>query len=118
MGKRPISVTIIGLLYILSGSTGIIYHLSDPFIMDSEHILVLIIRLLAIIGGIFVLRRSNWARWLLIIWITYHLVLSMGHEVYEMLMHLFVLILTAYCLFQPNALEYFRNEVRKHEISI
>ena len=110
MAKRPVSVTVIGLLYIISGCTGIIYHLTDPLTLDFEQILVFVIRLQAIAGGIFVLRRSNWARWLLVLWIAYHLILSFGHPVTEMLMHLFVLILTLYCLFNPRALEYFRKE--------
>src|SRR5206468_3983960 len=79
--KRPITVAIIGYLFIAVGSIGLIYHTVEerhPF--DGELIWIVLLRLLAIVGGAFLLRGRNWARWLLIAWMGYHVALSVFHS--------------------------------------
>jgi hypothetical protein len=109
MIKRPFSVSIIGGLYILAGVAGVVYHFMSPDFFGEDHLLILVIRILAIIGGIFVLRRSNWARWLIMAWIAYHVILSFWHSIPEVLMHGLIFLLTAYCLFNVRALKYFKH---------
>ncbi len=75
MNKRPLSVTLVGWLFIAAGIVGIAYHAtefnaSDPFGYDL--LLALGVRILAIVGGAFALRGANWARWLLLVWLAYH----------------------------------------------
>jgi hypothetical protein len=106
--KRPLTVTLIALLYILAGVTGFIYHLSGPWSLEPEFVLILLIRLAAVAGGIFVWRGANWARWLLVVWIAYHVGLSFWHPRSELIMHAALLVITVYGLFQPNAVRYFR----------
>src|SRR5262245_12672296 len=108
MGKRPIFVTLIASLYMISGAIGVIYHfpeLKDP---TGEALLVLLLRVLAIVGGVFCLRAANWARWLLVAWIAYHVVLSISHETSELIAHLIILALTIWALFHRRANNYFR----------
>ena len=110
MPRRPISVTIISWLYIIAGSVGLAYHaleLKPNSPGFSEAILVCFVRLLAIIGGIYALRRQNWARWLLILWMAYHVVLSLSHSFSQTFMHAIFLAVIAYFLSRPAASVFF-----------
>jgi hypothetical protein len=69
---------------------------------------VCFVRLLAILGGVFALRGSNWARWLLLVWIGYHVVLSAFHTLSQLAMHSLLFAVVAYFLFRPQVTAYFR----------
>jgi hypothetical protein len=69
---------------------------------------VFALRLTAIVCGVYMLRGSNWARWLTLLWIGYHVVLSAFHSVQEVVVHALLLAVFAYFLFRPKAREYFR----------
>ena len=112
MNRRPISVTVIGCIFIAAGVIGFAYHVSEfkpqrPFQYDL--VWVSLLRLLAIVGGVFVLRGKNWARWLLILWMAYHVVLSAFHSPVELAMHGLLLAVIAYVLFRARASDYFRS---------
>ena len=116
MTKRPLPVTIIAWLFITAGIVGVAYHVTEINIHDlfaGDLLLALFIRLLAIIGGIFTLRRANWARRILLVWTMYHAVLSFFHPLPELAMHTVLLVVTAYILFNPNAAAYFKNAKEK-----
>lgn len=115
MNKRPHSVTIISCLFIAGGVIGFAYHVTEfkalrPF--DFSLVLVCLIRLLAILGGVFALRGRNWARWLLLAWITYHVILSVFHSFAELVTHCLIWLLVVYALFRPQASAYFSRGVR------
>lgn len=110
MNKRPVSVTIIGCLYIVMGAVGFVYHFTEfkaqhPF--ESDVIWVELLRLTAIVCGVYMLRGHNWARWLAIAWIAFHVVLSAFHTLPEFAMHSLFLAILAYFLFRPTATRYF-----------
>ena len=108
--KRPISVTTIGALFFVAGFVGLAYHateLKSPGRPPSEVILVLFIRLLAVIGALFLFRGANWVRWLLVLWMAYHTVLSFFHPLSELLIHALLLVVIAYFLFHRPAANYF-----------
>ncbi len=111
--KRPLTVTLIGSLYIAAGIIGFVYHLIAPSLSQFQQFLTLFLWVLAITGGIFVLFRAKWARWILLVWITYHLIISFQHSTFEIIMHVIFFILTIYCLLQPNASKYFRNKKKE-----
>lgn len=111
MNKRPLSVTIIAWLFIAAGLVGLVYHVTKfdargP--LQYELFWVLVLRLLAFVCGVFLLRGSNWARWLLLIWIAYHVVLSAFHSLTEVAMHTVLLMVVAYFLLRRRAAAYFR----------
>ncbi len=112
MKKRPLSVTLISCLFLVAGVVGIAYHSSELKELGAapDSIWVLAVRLLAIIGGVFALRGENWARWLLLAWISYHVFLSMYHPVSELVMHVVLLIVVIYILFLSKASTYFRKQ--------
>ena len=102
MNKRPLSVTIISCLFIVAGAVGFAYHLTEfkaqgPF--QSGIVGLCVVRLLAILSGVFMLRGCNWARWLLLVWIAYHVILSAFHSLSELVMQF---ALRAGGLFSPS----------------
>lgn len=106
--KRPLSVTIIGCIFIAAGAVGLVYHLREFKHPPADLLWVSVVRLLAIVGGVFVLGGRNWARWLTLIWMAYHVVLSAFHSRSEFIMHGVLLLVIAYFLSRANAVEYFR----------
>jgi len=116
MSKRPLSVTVIGWLFVLAGVIGLAYHASD-FVarrpLEYDLVWVCFVRLLAILFGVFMLRDSNWARWGLIVWMAYHVILSGFHSVSKLVMHSVLLALIAYFLLRPAASAYFRGTSRE-----
>ena len=108
--KRPIAVTAVGWLFIATGIFGFVYHAfeaRDAF--GPELVWVEIFRLLAVAGGAFVLRGHNWARWLLVAWMAYHVVLSAFHSPIELVTHVVVLLAVIWLLFRPDASAYLRD---------
>ena len=90
MNKRPLAVTVISWVYIVVGVVALIFHLSQdkiqhPFQYDI--IWIVFVELAAIVSGAFMLRAENWARWLAVAWIAFHVGLSLFHPVRELLIH-------------------------------
>jgi hypothetical protein len=109
--KRPLSVTIIAWLFIATGTVGLVYHATE-FKTDGsfqyEVALICLIRLFAIVCGVFMLRGKDWARWGLLVWIAYHVVLSVFHTLFELVMHSLLLAVVAWFLLRPKVWAYFR----------
>jgi len=121
MSKRPLSITIIGWLFIATGVVGIAYHATElkadrPFQYDV--VWVCLVRLVAILCGVFLLRGSNWARWLLLVWIAYHVILSAFHVRSELIIHSLLFAVVAYFLLRQQASVYFRGARNKNVIRV
>jgi hypothetical protein len=109
MRRRPVLVTIISCVLILSGVAGLAFHAGDfRGAPKLDFLLVSIVRALAIVGGVFMLRGSNWARWLAMIWIAFHVIISAFHPVQELVIHMVVFAVFAFALFRRNASKFFR----------
>jgi hypothetical protein len=67
---------------------------------------VLAIGLAALIGGTFVLRGQNWARWLLAAWMAFHVAISVGKPT-ALVAHLAIFGFIAFLLFRPPASAHF-----------
>ena len=111
MKKRPLSITIISWLFVAAGVIGLAYHATEftaqrPF--EYDFVWVCFVRLFAILCGVFMLRGSNLARWLLLVWIAFHVVLSAFHSLTELVVHSLLLAVIGYFLFRPQASAYFR----------
>jgi len=108
MNNRPRSITIISWLFIAAGSVGLLYHLSEfSSRLDFGLIAILLLRLMAILAGVCMLRGCNWARWLLAAWMAYHVVLSAFHSVTELALHTLLFGAIGYFLFRPQSSAYF-----------
>jgi hypothetical protein len=109
LNKRPIYVTVLGYVLIAAGAIGIAYHFTEFRTTNPrEYLLVLVVRITAIVCGVFMLRGKDWARWLAIAWIAFHLVISIFDTKKGTLVHAVVLVVFCVLLFLPAANRYFR----------
>ena len=106
--KRPLAITVLGCLFILAGSAGLVYHLTDRP-LEKGIVLISLVRLLAVIGGVFLLLGHSWARWLLLAWLAFHVGISAFRSLPDTLAHLVLLIVVAYFLLTPPSATYFRS---------
>jgi hypothetical protein len=114
--RRPLSVLIIAWLFILTGTTGFAYHVSKMYMEDSfpdHHVPEMLVSIVAIIGGVLVLRAYNPGRWLIILWLIYHVMLSYFHGWTPMVIHFVFLIAVGYFLFRREAQEFFKTHSSK-----
>ena len=104
--QRPLAFTIIGWLFIAAGSVGFLYHIMELNLRDplaNDTVWVSLVRLLAVLGGVYLLRGRSWARWLLIIWVAFHVGLSAFHTHTGLLAHSVLLVVVAWFLLRPRA---------------
>jgi hypothetical protein len=105
--KRPLSVTILAWIYIAVGVVTFVYG-APLHGVHADDILAESVRLSGIVAGTFMLRGENWARWLAIAWIAFHVALSAFHNLRELAVHAVFSIVIAIFLFRPNTARYFR----------
>jgi hypothetical protein len=108
---RPLAVTLVGWLYLGVGAIGFLYHLSEFGARNAsryEDVWIELVRFLAIISGAFMLRGHNWARWLALAWILFHLVLSAFHSFREFAIHCLFCAVIGWILLRSDASRYFR----------
>ena len=108
---RPISVTLLAWLYIVVGTIGFVSHFSEIHATNMfryDGIWIEVVEVLAIVCGIFLLRDRNWARWLAIAWMAFHVALSAYGPIRELLIHSVIFIAIAWVLFRAPAARYFR----------
>jgi uncharacterized membrane protein len=111
MNKRPLSVTLISYLLVAVGIIELGFLFSQFNFHRPVHyddVLVGVVRLAAIVCGVFMLRGSNWARWLAIAWLVFHVGVSAFGSVREMIAHSLFLVVIAYFLLRPDANRFFR----------
>ena len=107
---RPLSVTLVALILAASGVVGLAYHsgeLSSNTPVISEEYGVLLLRLVAIVTGVFLFRGANWARWLALAWIGFHVIISVP-DVGKTLAHVVIFAIFATVLFSRNSTTWFR----------
>ena len=74
--------------------------------------LIWAVRLLAVVGGVFLLRGHNWARWMLIAWMLFHIAISLFHSPLEAVLHVVIFAAIGYVLFRPGVSAYLGGEWR------
>jgi len=121
-----------------SGPFGMIIHMVDPFAWrirlypyvwySDLHPLAMWLFpaqwLFLAVCGVFMFRGFNWARWLLVAWVGYHVYQSLAHTWFELMfnavyyvhssweawVHMHVYIAILWIVFTPSANRYFRGE--------
>jgi hypothetical protein len=110
MNRRPITVTILGCVLIATGVASLAFHVTDLKAsrnLLSELLLLSLVRILAIVSGVFMLRGSNWARWLALAWIAFHVAISFFDSLQKVAVHGLIFLLFGYLLLRPEATAYF-----------
>jgi hypothetical protein len=111
MERRPLSVSAVSLLLIAAGTVGLLYHFKElnpqhPF--ENSAVWLELVRLLAVVAGVFMLRGQNWARWLAIAWIAFHVVVGALHSFGQFAFHAVLCTGFTYILLRRPEAEYFR----------
>ena len=114
MKARPLSITIIGWLFLIFGSITLLSGLLPLTGANSQlitelktHWMVHLSRLAAVVSGLFMLRGHNWARWLLVAWIAFHIVVGALHGWVPLLTHVVIFSVILIFLFRRNASQFF-----------
>lgn len=103
--RRPVPVLVVAFLFLAVGIIGGVYHFHD--LRQPDGVLIECTEALAILAGAFMLRGSNWARWLALAWMTFHVILSAFGAVRELVVHSLILAGIAWLLFLPQSRQYF-----------
>lgn len=109
--KRPLSVSILACVYLAVGTITLAYHFTELRPRNAFHydaVLIELTEFLAILSGAFMLRGRNWARWLALAWIAFHVILSAFHNLRELAIHSLFFAVIAWFLFRVEAARYFR----------
>ena len=119
MNARPISVTVIGWLFVCVGCGTFILHtwrfvsearsetgVTGHYVRDLAF--AQISSVLATVGGVGVLRGRSWARLLCVVWLAAHVGLSMMHSLEKTIVHALLLAVISCILFRPRVTEFFR----------
>jgi hypothetical protein len=106
LGKRPLSILVLSCLYIAIGTLGFAYHFPRALTFHYEDVWIEGTELLAFVAGVFMLRGHNWARWLALAWIAFHVAISFP-VVRQIAMHSLFLAVIVWLLFQSRAEQYF-----------
>ena len=113
MKKVPLPVLIVAIALMLAGVVVFFYHLKD-FADPAEKlyvvVLVELLRLLAIVSGILLLRANNSGRWLAIAWVLLHVVISVFNSMAQTITHIVVLLIVCILLFLPMSSLYFNRK--------
>jgi hypothetical protein len=104
--KRPFAVVFLGWLFIAVGLFALLYHLLTSS-LDYWMILIALFEIGAIVAGVFLIKGRNWARWLLLLWIAFHVFASALNSLSASVPHLLLLVAVGYFLFTPPDSKYF-----------
>jgi hypothetical protein len=102
---RPLAVWVVACLYLLVGCSALVFRWHDLGKPDGGW--VILTESLAILTGVFLLLRQNWARWLAVAWMGFHVAISYG-DVGKLIAHSCFLVLIAWLLFRKDSTRYFR----------
>jgi hypothetical protein len=111
LNVRPRSVTILAWVYIGVGTIGFVSHFGEIHAGNAiryDGVAAEIVEVLAIVSGAFMLGGRNWARWLGIAWMVFHVVLSAFGALHELAIHALFCAAIAWLLFRPAAGRYFQ----------
>ncbi len=106
--KLPIPVMIVACVYLLVGVGGFFVHFPELTAGHRDAIAIELTELLAVVAAAGLLLRQNWARWLALAWVVFHVVISLFHPLRELLIHAALCVLIAWLLFRPATAGWFK----------
>jgi len=98
--RRPISVLFLSCLYIAVGTIGFVVNFPKLIARQHESIWIELTELLSLLAGAFMFRGRNWARWLALVWMAFHVAISFP-VVRQVVTHSIIFALIAWVLCAP-----------------
>jgi hypothetical protein len=105
--RRPVPVLVVAGAYLAVGVIGFVAHFQDLLATPSEGVWMELTELIAAGTGVFLLRGRNWARWLAVAWIAFHVVLSAFDSMRGVAVHTVMAVLIVWLLFRPGTTRWF-----------
>jgi hypothetical protein len=117
LNKRPVAVTIIAWIYIVMNIVGFVYHAREftlhPF--ASGIVAIELVRVLGFVAGVWMLRGANWARWLALAWMAFHVGISYLNGWDKVVTHAVFLVVIGFFLLRTSANEFFQRPMQPQE---
>ena len=117
-GRRPLSLTLLGWLFIVVGIGSLVRHLGPlvvgdasapaPDAGDAAVAWIVASGLVAIAGGVLLLRRVACARWMLAAWLAFHIWVGALHDLLRLALHAALFVVVVFLLFRPAASAWLR----------
>ena len=107
MNKRPLAITVVAWLFIAIGVLGFVFHLPLHRAFHPDDLWPLGLELILLADGIFLLRRANWARWLFLAWMSFHVAIFYS-SLRLVAVHTLFLVVFGWILFRPASTAWFR----------
>lgn len=112
MRKRPLNITIIAWLLIVTGIFATALHVKEALSHPTFHFVDLwipVVAFLPTVFGIFILLGQSWSRWLALGWISFHVAISFFDSWKKVSVHAVLAVLIGYILFCAEARAYFHH---------
>ena len=116
LGRPPLSILVLSCLYTAIGTVGFAYHFPRPLTFHYEDVWIEGTELLAVAAGVFMLRGHNWARWLALAWIAFHVAISFP-VIRQITIHSLFLAVIVWLLFQSRAGQYFASKGKERKLA-
>ena len=105
--RRPIAVLLVSYLYMAVGTIGFLVYLPKQTALQQYWLWIELTELLALFAGAFMFRGRNWARWLALVWMAFHVAISFP-VVRQVVTHSVIFALIAWVLFRQDTQRFFR----------
>jgi hypothetical protein len=108
--RRPLLVTLLGWMLIVLGAVECLYRATKIHApIQAGDLGVPLFELIILVSGIFLLRGSNWARWLAVAWVGFHVVVGSLNSVTRGIAHGLIFFVFAWMMFRPEINAWFRS---------
>jgi hypothetical protein len=107
--ERPRLVSLLGWMLIALGAAECVYLLTKihrP--VHGADLGVPLFELIVAVSGVFLLRGCDWARWLAVAWVGFHVVVGSLHSWPRGIVHGGIFLLFAWMMFRPEINAWFR----------
>jgi len=108
LSQRPIAVTGVAWLFIAAGAAMFLFHLTELLHPHWDTFLVESVELTGLAAGILMLKGRNWARWLALAWIAFHVAITAIPPFHGLVVHALIFAGITWILLRPDSAEYFR----------
>lgn len=111
--KRPVPVTVVGVLFILVGVVSTALHMLEFRVHPPTWAMavgICAVGVLAVVAGLYLLQGQNWARWLALVWMAFHVAISYRDPMGILVFHAALFVFFAYILLGREARAYFEEE--------
>lgn len=104
--RRPVAILLVSCLYMAVGAVGFVLNFTKLRTLQHDSLWIELTEALALLAGVFMFRGRNWARWLALVWMAFHVAISFPIA-RQVVIHSIILALIVWALFRPDARRYF-----------